>query len=407
MRTIPAAASIAIEPEGFGDLLPDRGAGEVGVHRHPPAEHAARAERAEEQVRVGHRGLRPAAPVADGPRLGAGAARADLHQTVPADIGDRAAAGAEGGDREHGGSDVLPRDAAGIGLLDPAVGDDRDVGRGAAHVERDHVGAADQRAERPARHRARRRPRQKGLVGEPRAELDPHQPAMRLHQEQLRRPDPGVLQRRAEAEQIGLDPGTDIGVDRGGGEPRVFADRRQDLRRQRDPEARRLLGGDFRRAALVRRVAEAEQVAHRERFDPLRGEPADRLAQPVLVERRQHRAGEVEAFDRLRGARLGNEEPGFPVERIEQIVDVGLRPAAGLVDRAEPFGDQEARAGAVLLDQRVGRDRGAVDEKPDVRRRDAGPEQLLQRIDHRARGILRYRRDLHRAPFAGSGFERD
>ena len=244
-------------------------------------------------------------------------------------------------------------------------------------------------------------------LGKTGAELDPHQPAVRLHQEELRRLDPGIPQRRAEAQQVGLDPGTDIGVDRGGRQPRIFADRRQDLGGKRDPEPRRLLGDDLGCPALMRGIAEAEQVAHGHRLDPLGRQPPDRLAQAVLIERRQHRAGEVEPLDRLGGARLRHQETGFPVERVEQVVGIGLRPAARLVDRAEALGDQEPRAGAVLLDQRVGRDRGAVDEEADVGGCDAGPEQLLQRVDHRARGIVGHRRNLHRAALAGSGLERD
>ena len=322
-------------------------------------------------------------------------------------MGDRPAAGAEGGDRQHRRADILPRDAPRIGLLDAPPGDHRDIGRGAAHVEGDHVGAAHQRAQRPSRHRARRRPRQERLVGEAGAEPDPHQPAMRLHQEELRGFDPRVRQRRAEAQEVAFDPGADIGVDRGGGQPGVFADRRQDVGRQRDPEPGRLLGDDLGGAALMGRVAEAEQVADGHRLDARPGERAHRFAQLVLVERGQHRAPVVEAFDRLGGARLRHQQAGLAVERVEQVVRVGLRPAARLVDRAEPLGDQQPGARPVLLDQRVGGDRRAVHQEADLGRRDAGGEQLVQRIDHRARGIVRHRRHLDRAALPGRGAIRD
>ena len=60
MRTIPAAASTG---RGRGGRRPfpiatRARSGSIVIR----AEHAARAERAEEQVRVGHRGLRPARP---------------------------------------------------------------------------------------------------------------------------------------------------------------------------------------------------------------------------------------------------------------------------------------------------------------------------------------------------------
>ena len=69
-------------------------------------------ERAEHQIGVGHGRRRAAAAVAGRARHGAGALRADLHQSVAADPGDGAAAGAERVHRQHRRADILAGDAA-------------------------------------------------------------------------------------------------------------------------------------------------------------------------------------------------------------------------------------------------------------------------------------------------------
>ena len=72
------------------------------VERHAAAEQAARREPAEHEVGVGDGGLCAAAAVAGRARLRARALRADLHQPVAVEPGDRAAAGADRVDVERG-----------------------------------------------------------------------------------------------------------------------------------------------------------------------------------------------------------------------------------------------------------------------------------------------------------------
>ena len=118
---------------------PDGAPGRGGIERQFAARQPFFGQAAEREVGVGHRGLRAAAAVASRPGIGAGAARADLHQPVPVEPGDRAAPGADGVDIHHR---LAHREAGDLPVeADPGVvvADQRDVGARAAHVEGDDV----------------------------------------------------------------------------------------------------------------------------------------------------------------------------------------------------------------------------------------------------------------------------
>ena len=90
---------------------------------------------AEEKIGVGDGGLRAAA-VADGAGIGSGGFGADAQDAGGVEAGERASAGADGVDVEHGDADGKAGDL-GIGCgLDFAF-DQGDVGGGASHVEGD------------------------------------------------------------------------------------------------------------------------------------------------------------------------------------------------------------------------------------------------------------------------------
>ena len=94
----------------------------------------------EHQIGVGDGRLRAAAAVADRAGIGAGAFRPDLDQAGRVDAGDRAAAGADRVHVDHRHVDrhrIFDLDLVGDGRL--GVADQRDVGRGAAHVVGDEV----------------------------------------------------------------------------------------------------------------------------------------------------------------------------------------------------------------------------------------------------------------------------
>ena len=82
------------KPQGRGEPR-HRGLGGGGVEGHPAAQEIARVQVAEEQVRVRHRRMAAAQPVAGGTGLGARALRPDLEQSELVDPRDRASARAD------------------------------------------------------------------------------------------------------------------------------------------------------------------------------------------------------------------------------------------------------------------------------------------------------------------------
>src|SRR5207253_1580085 len=84
-----------IEAERPRAPLLDRTARAVDLEAHLTAEEVAGIEPPEHDVRVGHRRLAAAAPVADGTGVGARAAWADAEETARVDPSDRPAAGAD------------------------------------------------------------------------------------------------------------------------------------------------------------------------------------------------------------------------------------------------------------------------------------------------------------------------
>ena len=99
-------------------------------------------------------GSSPPFGIAHRPGLGAGAARADLEMALAADPGDRSAAGADGLDVDHRDAHRKRADRAAVGDVRPAALDQAEIGRGAAGVERHHVGKAGEFRDHRAAERA-------------------------------------------------------------------------------------------------------------------------------------------------------------------------------------------------------------------------------------------------------------
>ncbi len=144
------------------------------------------------------------------------------------------------------------------------------------------------------------------------------------------------------------------------------------------------------------RVAPGVQVAHRHRLDPLMLQDRDRAAERGPVEWR---------LDPAVGAQpLTHAEPQparhqLLRRRQAQIVAVVLEPLAHLDHVAMAFGGQEADPRAGALQERVGRDRGAVNDPLGLgeQRRALAAEPLRQQtepVEHAARGVVRGRRDF-------------
>src|SRR3954451_5779183 len=112
----------------------------------------------EEDVGIGDGRLLVAAAVTRGPRCSARTARSDLQRagtiepdetatagTYFGDVDDRQLEGVAAALHETAGQRNTAADFVFIGPDDPAVFNHRCLGRSAAHVERDHVGAARRR----------------------------------------------------------------------------------------------------------------------------------------------------------------------------------------------------------------------------------------------------------------------
>ena len=110
-------------------------AGAVEIESEVAAEKTRGLQAAEKKIGVGDGGLR-AASVADGAGIGAGGFGADAQNAGGIEAGERASAGADGVNVEHGDADGKADDL-GVGGGGDGAFDERDVGGGASHVEGD------------------------------------------------------------------------------------------------------------------------------------------------------------------------------------------------------------------------------------------------------------------------------
>ncbi len=152
------------------------------------AEEIVGVDPAQHEVGIGHRRLAAAAAVAGGAGLGAGALRADLEHAALVDPGDRAAASTDRADVDHRDLDRhTPLDLEGGGEALLAADHRRDVGRGAAHVDRDQVVDAEVLRDAAARDHAAGRAREHHVDGRRRGRAERHLAAVRLDDHRGRR----------------------------------------------------------------------------------------------------------------------------------------------------------------------------------------------------------------------------
>ena len=155
--------------------------------------------------------------------------------------------------------------------------------------------------------------------------------------------------------------------------------------------------------ALVRRVGKAVQKADRDALDAERGEPVGQRIDRLLVERRHDPAARVDPLrhDKAQAARH---------QRRRQVdIDVVLLEAVLVPDLdrvAEPLGRDQRGPGALALDDRVGRQRRAVDDDRQIGRRRAPASRSTARIASMtarsgASGVVRILA-LNRRPLASS-----
>ena len=138
---MPAAALLARHPVGVGDVALNDGARRLDVEVEIAAEEVARVDATQHEVGVGDRRLGASVPVTGRAGAGACALRADREAAELVDARDRAAAGADRLDIDHGDHDGPSADMADRPRHGLAAIDDRYVGAGAADVERDVASA--------------------------------------------------------------------------------------------------------------------------------------------------------------------------------------------------------------------------------------------------------------------------
>ena len=379
---MPSAACSDHEIELFADLRGDRLLGSGGIERHLAAGKSLRIDAAERHVGVGDGRLAAAAAVAHWARLGAGACRADHDAAEPVDAGDGTAAGA---DLDHLDDRNAQRQARALGetvdachLEQPRglrlrLVDEADFRRGAAHVERYDLveavltrdaGGEDRAAGRPGFDEPHRKA-DGGLGG--------GDAAARGHQ-QHRAAEAGTRQFALELADVTAHQRLQVGVGAGRRETLVFAHFRRDVRRQRHGEIRQPPRDRRADPALVLRIGEAVQKPDRHGLDLLRNKCLNRAGNAVVVERHQHRALGIDAFAHRQP------QPARHQRRRQVDIEIVLLEAVFVADLdhvAKAFGGQQRGLGALALDQRIGGERGAVDDQAHIGRRDAG------RGDHR------------------------
>ena len=111
-----------------------------------------------------------------------------------------------------------------------------------------------------------------------------------------------------------------------------------------------------------------------------------------LVERAPHRAVGIDALRHAQAAFPRHQE----IRLVEEYVVLVVAPFVGdLEDVPESFGRDHAERGSLALDDRVGGERGSVDDGPDVGRLQSGaPECGGHRVPHPAHGVVGSRRQL-------------
>ena len=277
----------------------------------------------------------------------------------------RAAAGADFEDVHHRDLDrqraLVAADQRAAGRQRPAVADDAGLGRRAAHVEGDRIAHAELRADRLRADHARCRARLQHADAAHARMLRREQAAGRLHDIEI------AAEALAAEVRLRARPGSRRRAARRRRWPPTVETRSNSRYscdsscEARDEGAGHFLLQDLLDALLVRRIAVGVQEQDRDGLDaacPSTRAPA-RARQPrrapcARCRRRASRSATSKRSERWTSGSMLAEE---------QVVGVGPVDAPDLVDVAEALGDQQRRLRAVALEQRVDRDRRAVQEQ--------------------------------------------
>ena len=172
------------------------------------------------------------------------------------------------------------------------------------------------------------------------------------------------------------------------------------MRRDHD-DARQSLAQDLRDAPLVRRVEEGEEQAHGDGLDAQPHEAVGDLLDRRLIQR-PNDSGGAHALVHLEAATARNDRLGRVVA---EAVQVGPRLATEPEEVTEAGGGDERRPREPPLEQRVRRDRRAVDEALNGVRADAEPLEHL--AGGREHALILVRRREHLRPHDAVGCDRN
>ena len=229
---MPDAAAIRSMPSAAATASTARSAA-AEIEPAVAAEKIFRVEIAEHEIGVGHGGAGTALAVTGRSRQRPGAFRPDMQDAAGIDPRDRAAAGADARNVQAVQRDAVAADFAVHDQRRLAVRHQADIGRGAAHVERDQVLYPDQAGGMDAAGDPAGRSRQHGPRRQPSGLGDRRDAAMRLD-DQGRPLIAGLGEPGFEPRQIARQHRADIGVDNRRRDPLELLDLRQDLAGQRD-----------------------------------------------------------------------------------------------------------------------------------------------------------------------------
>jgi len=363
-----------------------------GIKRHAAADERGR-DAPQNKIGIGDGRLGAAAGIAHRAGLGARAPRPDLEVAFAADPGDRSAAGADGLDVDHRDAHGIRADRAAVGHVRLAAFDQAEVGRGAAGIERHHVGEAGDLGDHRARERASRGTRQRRRDRLAQHLIGAGHAAARLHDEERL-----VLQAGAErlvhAIEIALHVRLDEGVDQGRDRALVLAVFRQHRAGERQRAVGIVLRENVRDAALVGGIGIGVNEADADGADTLVAEEMRGGAHARLVQRANFLAAKIQAPADLAHGMERHDALGLHPE-IGIAVAHGYRLAGNFQEMAEAGGDDQSEPADRALQKRVGGDRRAVGKPGDVVRRGADLAEDRGDAAHEAdRGIGRRARNL-------------
>ena len=224
------------------------------------------------------------------------------------------------------------------------------------------------------------------------------EPPARLHDLERGR-HPGIVQAPREVGEIAPHRRLDVRVEGGDRGPFVLAERGVDLARERDLELRMLRACELPYPALVLRVDEREEQAHRDAFGSGGDEPVERISHRGFVERLDDLARRADPLlhPDPHGARR-EEHRGLGVE--PDLVHLASHLAPDLEGVAEPLGGDDSEPAALSLQHRVGRHRGAVRELGQGAGLDPLRRKALDGRERRLAGVRRRARHLEHEGWA-------